>query len=123
MTIAARLDHVAELLAPAVAPVPVITNVPDQLASGAAVIVTWRRTETDPYQTVHTLDVLVIVTAQQSAPAHQQLHTTTQAVLGALAAARGLGWPLAELETRTVGGGEYPCAVVTITASDDPVSS
>jgi hypothetical protein len=120
-----RRAALVELLTAACAPVPVCDDEPDLVTTNAAVIVAWERTARTVAQWEHTYHVTIVVTRSADAsPAIAARDRLLGIVLTQLDAASGLNRPSAEIAPADVGGVIYPrCAVVTITATDAPVST
>lgn len=124
MSAATRRAEVVAALEAAASAVTVCDDIPDALAATPAYVVTWLRTDTGPTQWVHTFEVLAVVTSQTAEPAHADRDDLVNRALAALAPLTGYGYPTAELRELELGGAKYPnCAVVTITATDNPVTT
>lgn len=120
--IAGRRLELVDLLTAACAPVPVCDDIPDLLTGDVSIVVTWAGTRWAE-QWIHTFEVLIIPTDRHSAQFFTARDQVAAAVLTQLNAADGLGRPTAA--TRTVIVAAQPlelCTVVTITATDNPIS-
>jgi hypothetical protein len=121
--IAGRRAELVGLLTAACAPIPVCDDIPDLLTGDVSIVVTWAGTRWSD-QWLHTFDVLVIPT-DRSAPAFFAGRDAVLAqVLTQLNAAEGIGRPTAGTRTVPVAGTPIErCAVVTVTATDNPIST
>lgn len=121
--IAGRRLELVGLLTAACAPVPVCDDIPDLLTGDVSIVVTWSGTRWAD-QWLHTYDVLIIPTDRHAAQFFTARDVVAAAVLTQLNAATGLGRPTATTRTVIVAGTPIELvAVVTITATDNPISN
>lgn len=94
---------------------------PATIPEDVAVVVAWVGTVAGRDQWTHTLEVRCIATAED---AHATADAIAVSLMVALNNAQGLGRPTAAPADITIGNTVYPrCPVITITATDQPISS